>query len=210
MTRVLCVLLATALLAALGCRATGARSSIDLPIHQLSPEAAADFERRGDIDQGHPWYVRPLRRWKYVVIHHSATEVGSAQAFDRAHRARGWDGLGYHFVITNGRGGPDGAVTVGSRWLSQKHGAHCGGTPANEYNEIGIGICLVGDFTDQMPTNAQIDSLRQLVSFLVRTYGIDSRNVIGHREAPNARTECPGRKLDLQLDEILSDAVNPG
>jgi len=40
------------------------------------------------------------------------------------HRAKGWDGLAYHFVITNGHGGPDGALQIIPRWWAQKHGAH--------------------------------------------------------------------------------------
>ena len=43
------------------------------------------------------------RQWRYVVLHHSATDSGSAAEFDKLHRRRGWDELGYHFVITNGK-----------------------------------------------------------------------------------------------------------
>src|SRR5687768_8035868 len=50
----------------------------------------------------------PARRWNWIVIHHSATDNGSATSFDRSHRARGWDGMGYDFVIDNGRGAQDG------------------------------------------------------------------------------------------------------
>ena len=77
----------------------------------------------------------------------------------------GWDELGYHFVIGNGRGTPDGMIEVGSRWHKQKHGAHCK-TPDNYFNNHGIGICLVGDFTKRRPSAAQMASLEQLVRFL--------------------------------------------
>lgn len=132
------------------------------------------------------------RPWRYIVIHHSATVGGNAQQFDAAHRNRGWDELGYHFVIDNGNGGLDGRIEVGSRWASQKHGAHTGGTPDNEYNELGIGICLVGDFSTHMPTGAQLAALDRLVAYLVRTYDIPPERVITHRDAPNASTTCPG------------------
>ncbi|MFQ5589758.1 MAG: peptidoglycan-binding protein, partial [Phycisphaerae bacterium] len=52
-------------------------------------------------------------RWTTIVIHHSATETGGASLFDRFHRKRGWDGLGYHFVIGNGTDTPDGLIEVG-------------------------------------------------------------------------------------------------
>jgi N-acetylmuramoyl-L-alanine amidase len=139
------------------------------------------------------WKTRGYRLWKYIVVHHSATARGNAASFDRSHRVeRGWDELGYHFVIDNGDGGPDGRVEVGSRWTKQKWGAHTGGTPGNEYNNHGIGICLVGDFSNRMPSRAQIASLERLVRQLAKTYKIDPSNVIGHREAPNSATGCPG------------------
>ena len=145
------------------------------------------------------WAHEGSRPWKYIVIHHSASERGNAEIFDREHRARGFDELGYHFVIDNGNGGPDGRVEVGRRWRIQKWGAHAGGTPGNEYNNYGIGICLVGNFEDHMPSEKQLASLSRLVSCLVLRYDIPPECVIGHRDAPNATTACPGAKLHAYL-----------
>jgi N-acetyl-anhydromuramyl-L-alanine amidase AmpD len=111
------------------------------------------------------------------------------------HLARGWDEMGYHFVITNGLGGPDGNVEIGTRWKKQKWGAHTGQTPGNEYNNFGIGICLVGNFDESQPTSQQLRSLEELVSFLVKMYNIDTGNIIAHRDAPNANTKCCGDNL---------------
>ena len=146
----------------------------------------------GSVPAG--WRVPASRRnrWRYIVIHHSATDTGNAATFDAVHKERGWDELGYHFVIDNGNGMPDGRVEVGSRWPKQKWGAHCGGTPNNEYNEYGIGICVVGDFSGHMPSRGQLASLRKLTIYLARTYNIPQKNIIGHRDAPNASTACPG------------------
>jgi len=123
-------------------------------------------------------------------VHHSATSTGSAAVFDRSHRARGWDELGYHFVIGNGTTTPDGFVEVGNRWTKQKHGAHCK-TPNNYYNDHGIGICLVGDFTSGRPTRAQMESLAKLVRFLCRECRISPSQVVGHSQVTQ-RTACPG------------------
>ena len=138
------------------------------------------------------WNPTGKRPWRYIVIHHSSTETGSAESFDAMHRAKGWDELGYHFVIDNGKGGADGLVEIGGRWKNQKWGAHCGGTPDNEYNNYGIGICLVGDFTRSMPTDAQQQAMERLVKHLMAACDIPAGSVIGHREAPNAATDCPG------------------
>src|SRR5438067_10459729 len=53
------------------------------------------------------------RSWKWIVIHHSATTSGGAATFDRMHREKGWDELGYHFVIGNGTDTRNGQVEVG-------------------------------------------------------------------------------------------------
>ena len=188
-----------------GCGQLRRRSLGTLPVHGLTlsprrnavrPSGSSDGESRG-------WYVKPGRSWRHIVIHHSATDSGSAGAFDKAHRDRGWDELGYHFVITNGDGGVDGEVEVGTRWRKQKHGAHCGGTPDNEYNEYGIGICLVGDFTESLPSDAQLRALEALVDYLVQTYSVSPRAVIGHRDAPHASTACPGDQLDAYVRRTL-------
>lgn len=134
-------------------------------------------------------------RWKYIVVHHSDTKVGSAASFDRYHReVRHWDELGYHFVIGNGTGSADGQVEVGPRWTKQKIGAHAG---VREFNEYGIGICLVGDFQTDRPSSAQMRSLGQLVAYLERTYRIPESRVMGHGQIPGKSTNCPGRNLNI-------------
>ncbi len=143
------------------------------------------------------------RPWKHIVIHHSATEAGSAESFARTHNQRFENGLGYHFVITNGDGGPDGQVQVGPRWRKQIQGAHTGGTPQNEYNERGVGIGVVGTCNDCLPTKAQLASLEKLCRFLMREYDIPAGNVIGHRDAPGTATDCPGDRFHRYIHSTL-------
>ncbi|HHT9135977.1 MAG TPA: peptidoglycan recognition protein family protein [Candidatus Wunengus sp. YC60] len=133
-----------------------------------------------------------VRDWRYIVIHHSATESGSAAEFDRYHREkRGWEnGLGYHFVIGNGNGSPDGEIEIGNRWITQIDGAHAG---VEEYNHYGIGICLVGNFNQSRPTAAQMASLSELVEYLQHRCHITAENVIMHRHC--RQTDCPGRNF---------------
>ncbi len=133
-----------------------------------------------------------VRDWKYIVIHHSASAGGSAVEFDRYHREkRRWEnGLGYHFVIGNGNGTPDGEIEIGNRWINQIDGAHAG---VEEYNHYGIGICLVGNFNESSPTAAQMASLSALVEYLQDRCHITSENVIMHRHC--RQTDCPGRNF---------------
>ena len=130
------------------------------------------------------------RAWRFIVLHHSATPTGSAAEFDRLHRARGWDELGYHFVIDNGYGGPNGLVEIGSRWYKQKHGAHCKVAHHPEYNDYGVGICLVGNFDNTRPTAAQVASCARLVRYVKDRYAIPTRHIYGHKQLKP--THCPG------------------
>jgi hypothetical protein len=134
------------------------------------------------------------RPWKWIVIHHSATPTGGAASFDRMHRDKGWDELGYHFVIGNGTDSGNGAIEVGSRWPKQKYGAHCK-TPDNQFNDFGIGICLVGNFDNGRPSAAQMKALAKLTGHLMKTYRIPPSRVIGHGDAKP--TDCPGRFINI-------------
>jgi len=136
------------------------------------------------------------RPWQFIVIHHSATPTGSADQFDRMHKAKGWDELGYHFVIGNGTLSGDGEVEAGGRWTKQKHGAHTKVVGHPEYNDLGIGICLVGNFDITHPTEAQMDSLARLVRCMMNRYGISSRCIYGHGQLKP--TDCPGRNFDYR------------
>lgn len=163
------------------------RSVASLPPPKPAPvEPVEDFRVVADPS----WDVNISREWRHIVIHHSAGTTGSAAAFDRAHRERGWDGLGYHFVIGNGTLSGDGEVETGYRWRRQMPGAHAGNA---EYNQHGIGICLVGDFEhNARPTPRQMASLRQLVRYLQVKTGVPTCEVIGHGDVPGKSTACPG------------------
>jgi N-acetyl-anhydromuramyl-L-alanine amidase AmpD len=139
----------------------------------------------------------PSNRWECIVIHHSASNIGGAQRFDEWHRARGWDELGYHFVIGNGSDTGDGQVEVGPRWEAQKHGAHCK-TPDEYYNQHGIGICLVGNFDNYEPSEAQIRSLVKLCRYLSVTFHIPPERIFTHGGI-TGKTDCPGKLLDVEL-----------
>jgi len=148
-----------------------------------------------------PGHLEQKGRWRGIIIHHSATDWGNAQEFDELHKKRRdrngekWLGLGYDFVVDNGRGGPDGRVETGWRWHKQVTGAHCRpkGCRDNYWNEHTIGICLVGNFEKYRPSQSQYASLARLVRFLQKRYDIPLKQVKGHGQVAGARTQCPGR-----------------
>ena len=130
-------------------------------------------------------------KWRFIIIHHSATEEGDAYYFNILHRRRGWNEIGYDFVIDNGtRGKQDGAIEVSPRWTNQENGAHC---HAAEMNSKGIGICLVGNFSKERVSEKQMASLVYLVNILRKYYRVPSSHILGHGQVPGAKTECPGK-----------------
>lgn len=135
--------------------------------------------------------VFPNRRWEYVIVHHTAGEVGKALSVDQFHRERGFEqGLGYHFLVDNGSlGKGNGQLEVAPRWIKQEQGAHC---KASNMNNNGIGIGLVGNFNDRPPSKAQMHTLMTLVVLLGGYYKIGPCHVLGHRQVPEAKTDCPG------------------
>ncbi|MBU1134441.1 MAG: N-acetylmuramoyl-L-alanine amidase [Candidatus Omnitrophica bacterium] len=133
----------------------------------------------------------PSNKWKYIIIHHSATDVGNSLAFHESHRLRGWKTVGYHFIIDNGtKDKQDGQIEVSPRWLKQQDGAHCN---ASGMNKKGIGICLVGNFNEQRVSEKQMESLIYLINRLKKYYRIPIRNIVGHGQVSGAKTECPGK-----------------
>ena len=136
-------------------------------------------------------------RWQYVIVHNSATRQGNARIFANYHKnvRKMQNGLAYHFVIGNGTSSGDGEIEIGPRWTRQINGGHV----ASDYlNNIGIGICFVGDFDRDVPTRAQLAALEELIDYLRRRVGrTKGRPLIvkAHREINPRPTTCPGKRF---------------
>jgi N-acetylmuramoyl-L-alanine amidase len=177
-----------------------------LPDRDLTPEPKPQRPKNVGASAG---WIPPggiSSKWECIVIHHSESDKSTPEGMRDWHvRGRGWDELGYHFVIGNGIGYGDGKVYVGARWTKQMHGAHCK-TPNNYYNDHGIGICLIGNFEDHPPTSKQMQTLSKLVNFLSGKCGIPSSKVNTHGGITH-KTACPGKRFNLQsLMRQLSSA----
>ncbi len=156
-----------------------------VPAPRLEPEPTAMIEN--------PWKpAAKVRDWNAIVIHHTATHQGSVESIHEAHLARQWLGIGYHFVIGNGSGMPDGEIEPTFRWREQLHGAHAG---VEEFNQHGIGIAVVGNFEEQPPSPAQLAAVKRLVAVLKTAYHIDGEHVMGHRQVK--ATACPGKLFPI-------------
>lgn len=101
-----------------------------------------------------------------------ALDIGVAE-IDRWHRQRGFETVGYHYVIRR-----DGTLQRGRR--ESEIGAHVKG-----HNSRSIGICLVGGVNaDKRPENnftaLQFDTLRRLLAVLKKRYS--QARILGHRD----------------------------
>ncbi len=136
-------------------------------------------------------------RWKYIIVHNSGTRQGNARIFDYYHKntRKMQNGLAYHFVIGNGTSSGDGQIEIGDRWRRQINGGHV----ASDYlNDISLGICFVGDFNQQKPTQAQLDSLDELITYLQKRVGkIKGKPTIvkAHKQINPKPTDCPGDRF---------------
>jgi len=146
--------------------------------------------------------------WKRITVHHSAEAEpapldGSAESsaaalrlIQRSHlkgKTPPWGDIGYHYLID-----PEGRVFQGRDLVWQ--GAHAKG----DNNVQNIGICLLGNFDDEHPTEAALESLRKLLDELRRTYKIARSEVHKHAEFRN--TDCPGKFLRPWVDAYRQGA----
>jgi len=122
------------------------------------------------------------RRYWRATIHHTDTSPANPAArvrsIDADHRARGWDGCGYHLLVAE-----DGGVFFG-RPLDRQ-GAHVKGE-----NEGNLGIALIGNYSDRAPPEAALASVRRLLAWAFETWGFGPEAVYFHKELK--ATECPG------------------
>ena len=138
-----------------------------------------------------------MRKINEIILHCSATAEGKnyhASDIDKWHKAKGWKGIGYHYVIDL-----DGTVEPG-RPLNQI-GAHTEGHNANS-----IGICYIGGCAKDgrtpkdTRTPEQKLAMYQLLYDLLNTY--PKATVHGHYEYANKA--CPSFKIeDLQREYHL-------
>lgn len=120
--------------------------------------------------------INEMDKVKYIVVHCSATKEGMdyrARDIDRWHRERGFNSIGYHYVIDL-----DGCIEQG-RGINQM-GAHVKG-----HNNESIGVCYIGGLDasgepKDTRTAAQKQSLNDLLTVLKRMF--PDAVIQGHRD----------------------------
>lgn len=164
---------------------------------------------------------------KWIVVHHSFSSDGEIRNWDAirkyhmSYRSNGniiteeeynfkqgrgegglqkpWADIGYHFGIEN----VNGKLEVLTGRLIGESGAHATGKDPYDFNKISVGICLIGNYDNDPPSEDRLKLVASLCRQLQLEYGIPRDQVIGHRETFVKRgvpveKSCPGRMFDME------------
>lgn len=130
-----------------------------------------------------------MRNINKIIIHCSDSDWGDAPEIDRWHKERGWDSIGYHYVITNGRLESSSTYTEDDDGIVQEgRNVEISGAHAKGYNSTSVGICLIGKhhFTGRQLYRG----LPTIVDLLLNKYKLTPDSVFGHTELDPHKT-CP-------------------
>jgi N-acetylmuramoyl-L-alanine amidase len=133
-----------------------------------------------------------MRQINRIIIHCTATPEGrdhTAKEIDRWHKAQGWSGIGYHYVIRL-----DGTVESGRP--IDKVGAHVKGHNADSIGVVYVGGCDKAMKPKDTRTPAQKEALRELVAKLKGSYL--TATVHGHNEFDKGKA-CPSFNVQTDL-----------
>ena len=133
-----------------------------------------------------------------IIIHCSATREGQdikAKTIKQWHKERGFDDIGYHYVIDL-----DGTIEKGRE--EDLVGAHCKG-----HNATSIGICYVGGCDKNLKpkdtrTPEQKRSMLSLVRKLVNKYKIPVTQIWAHHDFDKHKA-CPS----FDISEFRKDYI---
>lgn len=143
--------------------------------------------------------MKPL----FLIVHHSVTPqnqglVDAITGINTTHKNRLFPlstlgfYVGYHYVIGEG-------------WVKQTRnqdevGAHCNDDGMNFKS---IGVCVIGNFEVDTPSEYQIEELKKLLIGLRAQWSIPEENVIRHGDVLGAQTLCCGKNLSKEKIKAL-------
>jgi hypothetical protein len=134
--------------------------------------------------------------YQTIVIHHSAfyeeTDLQTVRTVQQEHLTeRGWADIGYHFCV-----GKTGIIYEGRDWNVR-------GTNVEGYNTGTLGICLLGNFMREEPTEVQLQSTLAMINWSAER--LTMSHIAAHRQF-NPQTECPGDYLYIYMGQFAAVA----
>ncbi|KAF4518184.1 hypothetical protein B566_EDAN005909 [Ephemera danica] len=160
--------------------------------HWSKPEdmEVVNREKWGTIDPEHTYFLTD--QLTYVIISHSVFQFCSSSKQENIEYIRyiqnvhahemGWGDIGYNFLI-----GGDGRVYEGRGW-------HAKSAHTYAYNHLALGVCFVGDFRVEAPSEVQLQACQKLLRIAVaRGQLAPHYKLVGHCQVRN--TASPGQAL---------------
>jgi hypothetical protein len=154
-------------------------SAIALPMEDVTARLRRHPVKRFDR--------RTLDQIKYLVIQHSVLpgDFPPEKIANFLVEKRQWPGIGYHFYITS-----DGTI-----YQTNDLETVCYFAGSNvQHNPLGVCICFAGNFTTEVPTDAQLSSGGKLLAFLMQELHLPIGSIRGHKEF--VVTQSPGNQWD--------------
>lgn len=129
------------------------------------------------------WYraFTPHTKPVHMVVLHCTDSDPSAtvENIHQWHQARGWAGIGYHWVVT-----ADGRVEKGRP-------EHAQGSGVRGHNNGVVHVCMVGRFDKAPPPEKQLNAACACLARVLMAHGLTVEAVRFHRELDGGKT-CPG------------------
>jgi len=149
---------------------------------------------------------------KRIFLHHSASTFGTVLDINEWHLKRGFNKIGYHFVILNGIICPrqiepwpflNGIVQPG-RPIDDNDDLEIWemGAGVRGYNLDSLHICMIGNskYTDE-----QLLAAKTLIAYFCNRYDIyPNGGVFGHKEIDEGKPLCPSLDMNF-FREFLVD-----
>lgn len=132
----------------------------------------------------------PMGTVSRITVHHTGEhgnwaelpDIEIVQRIEKYHRnEKEWAAIGYHFLV-----GKDGRIYEGRP--AKYQGAH-----VSTQNENNLGISVIGDFMDNLPSDRQLKALKNFLDDKRREYGVGKGRIYGHRDLHASL--CPGNAL---------------
>lgn len=125
------------------------------------------------IGAGNGYPVRPLDSIIQIIVHHTNTRPDATpQRLAQIDIARSLPGIRYHFLI-------DG--TGASFWM-QPIESILPQTSVKKVNLSGVAVALAGNFSQTVPSEAQMQGTAEIIAWLIARLGIKPENVLGRSE----------------------------
>lgn len=158
---------------------------------------------------------RSITTVTHLIVHHSASDTDASDfaAVVRSYwnfhvNGRNWSDIGYNWLVDG-----NGVIYQGRAYNTDGNrnviGAHFSGFNANT-----MGICVIGNYNNRMPTGDALGSLNEMLAWKSSELDIDPQGraqhyspggnihrISGHRDS-TIPTDCPGHQLYGFLPQV--------